>query len=129
MTLKCTVCGKYTHYEVRALLNKYSGLQMCVNCFEGDLLSFRVPTRQVLSWWFCAFLVWGTFEPPVHLALPLEGNLFSHAIALMFFFSLCKSSTKPLLVRVSIGCIKHEVRRLGSAFVTQQAGLMVVSGT
>ena len=66
-----------------------------------------------------------TFEPPVHLAPPLEGNLFPHAIALMFSLSHYKCSTKPLLVRVSMGCLKYEFRRLGSALVTQQAGLMV----
>ena len=54
-----------------------------------------------------------TFEPPVHSAPLLEGNLFPSCYCIDVFFSLCKSSTKLLLVRVSIDCMKCEFCRLG----------------
>ena len=89
---------------------------MCVDFFGGDLLSSRVQAGRFMSRWFCALLP--TCELPVHLAQPLEGNLFASCYCIDVFFSLCKRSTKPLLVRVSIGCMKYELRRLGSALVT-----------
>ena len=62
---------------------------MCVDCFGGDLLSFWIQARRFLSRWFCALLVGGTFEPPLHLAPPLEGNLFPSCYCIdVFLFTL-----------------------------------------
>ena len=49
LILKCTMSSKYSHYEVRALSNESSDLQVCVDWFGGDLLSSRVQARQFLS--------------------------------------------------------------------------------
>ena len=77
--LKCTVCGNYIQYEVRAVWYESSGLQVCVDCFGGDLLSSRVQSRRLLSRWFCALLVGSQLSNLLrsYLAPPLQGNLFS----------------------------------------------------
>ena len=71
--------GKYVHYEVRALLYDSSGLQVCVDCLEAIYcrLGYRQDNFCLGGFAPCWEREGGfTFEPPVHLAPPLEGNLF-----------------------------------------------------
>ena len=83
------MCGKYIHYEVRALLYEYSGLQVCVDYLET--IYCRLEYRQDV---FCVdgfapCWLGATFEPHVHLASPLEGNLFPSCYCIdVFLFTL-----------------------------------------
>ena len=89
-----------------------SGLHVCVDCFGGDLLTFRVQARQFLSRWF---------------APPLEGNLFPSSYCIDVFLFTLQDQHQAVACEGVYRLLKYEFRRLGSALVIQQAGLRLLS--